>query len=182
MRFQIRSEDMVQKTTMPQMVSTGPVNAADTRPPEVVDLLGKVEKLLEEGQPVVALERISRSKLSSPWLMNAAAVCQLRLGNAKVAVDTFRGLVLAAGGLVLREDVPTVFKANFAMALLADGNLSGGLRVLDEIREKEHPAVRELWDAVQQWKAAMTFWQRLWWSLGGEPPRPLILDFPLGCL
>jgi hypothetical protein len=172
---------MVQKTTSAQAGPTGQANAAEARPPEVADLLGKVEKLLEEGRPAAALQRVGSSRISSPWLANAAGVCQLRLGNVKAAVDTFRGLVLAAGGLILREDVPTVFKVNFATALLADGNLSGGLRVLDEIRE-EHPAVREMRDAVRRWKGGMTLWQKLWWSVGGQPPRPLVLDFALGRL
>src|SRR5260370_30907810 len=92
-----RSPDMVRTTTLLQGVPGGQVDAADTWPPEVAGLLGEVRKLLEQGQPAAALEQVGRSKLSSPWLANAAAVCQLRLGNAKVAVDTFRGRVLAAG-------------------------------------------------------------------------------------
>jgi hypothetical protein len=148
----------------------------------VASLLGAVRELLEEGRPEAALERIRRSGLSSPWLVNAAGVCQLRLGNAKASVDTFRGLVLAAGGLVLRDDVPAVFKVNFATALLADGNLSGGLRALDEIRQEGHPAVREIRAAVRRWEDGMTFWQRLRWYAGGRPPLPLVLDFAPGHL
>jgi hypothetical protein len=143
---------MVQKTQSSRSGPATRANAVDTTPPEAADLLGQVAKLLEEGQPAAALERISRSKLSSPWLTNAAGVCQLRLGDAKVAVDTFRGLVLAAGGVVLRDGVPAVFKINFATALLADGNLPGGLRVLDEIRDEGHPAVRGIRDAIRRWK------------------------------
>jgi hypothetical protein len=173
---------MVQKMQSSQPGPAIKANPVDTRLPEVTDLLGQVAKLLEEGQPAAALERITRSKLRSPWLANAAGVCQLRLGRATVAVDTFRGLVLTAGGLVLRDDVPAVFKINFATALLADGNLTGGLRVLDEIRDEGHPAVREIRDAIRRWKEAMTFWQKLWWSVGGQPPRPLVLDFALGRL
>jgi hypothetical protein len=173
---------MVQKLQSSRPGATTQANAVDTRPPEVTDLLGQVEKLLEEGQPAAALERISRSKLRSPWLTNAAGVCQVRLGNTKVAVDTFRGLVLAAGGLILRDDVPAVFKLNFATALLADGNLSGGLRILDEVRDEGHPAVREIREAIRRWKESMTLAQMLWWSIGGQPPRPLVLDFALGRL
>src|SRR5262249_18373173 len=155
------------------------VDAADARQPEVADLLRKVEKFLEEGKPAAALERIARSRISSPWLENATGVCQLRLGNPAGAIDTFRRLVLAPGGLILRGDVPTPFKVNFATALLMDGNLSGGLQVLAELRE-ECPAARAIRDAVRRWKGGMTFWQRLWMAFGGQPPRPLPLDFPLG--
>jgi hypothetical protein len=173
---------MVQKIQLSLPGSATQTNAVPTRPPEVTDLLGQVAKFLEAGQPAAALERIRRSKLSSPWLTNAAGVCQLRLGNAELAVDTFRSLVLAAGGLVLRDDVPAEFKINFATALLADGNLTGGLRVLDEARDEGHPAAREIRDAIRRWKEGMTFWQKLRWSVGGQPPRPLVLDFALGRL
>ncbi len=158
-----------------------PANVADTRPSEVVEILQKAEKLLGEGRPAAALEQIRRSRMRSPWLANAAAVCQLRLGNSRSAVDTYRDLVLT-GGLFLREEAPTVFKVNFAAALIADGNLTGGLRVLDELRQEEHPAVREIRGAVRRWEEGMTFWQRLWYSLGGRPPRPLVLDFAPGRL
>lgn len=168
---------MAQKTMSPQAAPAGSFNTADARPSEEADVLREVEKLLEEGRPDAALERIRRSRDASPWLANATAVCQLRLGDARSAVDTYRGLVLT-GGLFLREDAPTVFKVNFAIALIADGNLTGGLRVLDELRQEEHPAVREIRDAVRRWEEGMTFWQKLRWYAGGGPPRPLVLDFP----
>src|SRR5262249_53079021 len=121
-------------------------------PPEVVDLLSRVDKLLREGQPERALEIISRSKINSPWVMNAAAVCQLRLGNAKVAVDALRGLVLASGGLILRKDIPAAFKTNYATALLAMDNPGGCLDVLAELGDEDHPGVHRLRAAVQRWK------------------------------
>jgi len=175
------SEDMVQKTMSPRAGTNGPADVAVARPPEAAELLRKAEKLLGEGRPEAALELTGRPGVSSPWLANAAAVCQLRLGKARAAVDVLRELVLK-GGLFLREDAPTVFKVNFAAALIADDNLTGGLRVLDELRQEEHPAVREIRDAVRRWEAGMTFWQRLRWRAGGRPPRPLVLDFPPGRL
>ena len=78
---------MVQKTTGPQAGPSTQANVADARPPEVADLLGKVGKLLEEGQPAAALGRIGSSGLSSPWLANAAGVCQLRPGHYLLARD-----------------------------------------------------------------------------------------------
>jgi hypothetical protein len=166
-------KDMVQKMT-------SQANMAEIWPAEVADLLGKVHKLLEEGQPAEALQLLGRSRNNTPWLANAAAVCQLRLGNARVAVDALRGLVLS--GLFLRDNVPAVFKTNFATALIADGNLSGGLRTLNEVQDEDHPAVREVRDAVRRWEGSMTFWQRLWCLLGGQPPRPFVLDFQPGRL
>src|SRR5262249_22343553 len=121
------------------------------RAPEVAGLLSKVANLLGDGKPGAALAQINRTALRSPWVTNAAAVCPLRAGNAKAGVETFRGLVLAPGGLVVRDDVPAVFKVNFATALLADGNLAGGLRALAEIRE-DHPAVSQIREAVRRWR------------------------------
>src|SRR4051812_12600004 len=152
--FQRRSAYMLQQMTRwPQSGPVHQANTADALPPEVADVLRKVQKLLDEGQPAAALEQIGGSNLDSPWLANAAGVCQLRLGNANAAVETFRGLVLT--GLFLREDAPTVFEVNFATALIADGNLSGGLRTLSEIREEGHPAVLEIRHAIRRWAAGM---------------------------
>jgi hypothetical protein len=181
MLLERRTLYMVEKMMVSAAGPAGPTTGADTRTPEVAGLLGKVEKLLEKGQPAAALELLGRSRLRSPWLTNAAAVCQLRLGNADAAVEAYRGLVLT-GGLFLRQDAPDVFKINFATALIAVGNLSGGLRTLGEVRDEAHPAVLEIRDAVRRWRGGMTFWQWLWWSLGGSPPRSLVLDFHLGRL
>jgi hypothetical protein len=152
-------------------------NGSGGRPPEIADLLDKAAQLLQEGQPEKAIDLASRARIKSPWVTNLLGVCQLRLGNAKVAVDVFRGLVLAAGGVLLRQDVPTVFKANFATALLANDNPSGFLSVLGEIQDDPHPAVRKLRDGFQRWKASLTLWQRIRWHLGGQPARPFTLDF-----
>jgi hypothetical protein len=177
---------MAQKTTSPEgsavLAGAGAFNGTQTRPPEVVDLLDKVAGFLGEGHPNKALGMLARSKVDSPWLKNALGVCQLRLGNAEAAVNVFRGLVLAAGGLVLRPDVPTVFKTNYAAALLAADNLSGCRRVLDEVRHEPHPAVRRLREATRRWLGGLTIWQKVSWYLGGQPARPLVLDFPAGDL
>lgn len=170
---------MVQKTMSPEGTSSS-TRAVEGWPAEVSDLLGRMSKLLDEGQPAAALELLGRNKQSSPWLTNAAAVCQLRLGNTSVAVDALRGLVLS--GLFLRPDVPTVFKLNFAVALIVDGNLPGGERVLHELRSEDHPAVRELREELQRWSSSMTFWQKLRYTVGGTPPRPFVLESPPGRL
>jgi hypothetical protein len=172
---------MAQKTISPFAGPALRFITADTRASGEADVLREVEELLEERRPAAALERIGRRGVGSPWLANAAAVCRLRMGDARSAVETYRDLLLT-GGLFPREEVPTVIKANFAAALIADGNPTGGLRVLDELRQEGHPAVREIRDAVRRWEQGMTFWQMLWYRLGGDPPRPLVLDFPPGRL
>jgi hypothetical protein len=165
----------------PSPRETGPVNGAAARPSEIADLLDKVARLLREGSPERALIVLTRAWCNSPWMTNALGVCQLRLGNAAVAVEVFRGLVLA-GGLFLRADVPAVFKTNYATALLAADNLAGCLRVLDEMRDEDNPAVRRLRESVRRWEKSLTFRQKVRWYFGGQPEHPLVLDFPPGDL
>jgi hypothetical protein len=109
-------------------------------------------------------------------------VCLLRLGNAQRAIELFRGLVLGPGGLVLRRDVPTAFKTNFATALLMDGNVAGCTSVLASLREEDHPAVRKLRAAVRRWQEAMSLWERVCWHFGSPPNRPVELGFEPGDL
>ena len=169
-----------QATTLTQ--ATAPLTAANARPPETAALLQKVEQVLQAEGPEKAFELLARSKDNSPWVTNARGVCLLRLGEAARAVDLFRGLVLGAGGLCLRQDVPTVFKTNFATALLLTGNLAGFLSALGDTHDKEHPAVQRLGAALGRWRAGLSFWEKVRWYLGGEVGRPVTLDFPPGDL
>jgi hypothetical protein len=151
-------------------------------PAEVNDLLDRLERCLEAGEPGIALDLLARSDQSSPWLKNAAGVCQLRLGNAARAVEAFRGLTLAPGGLIVRKDVPVVFRANYAAALLAADNLDGFLGVLVELEREDHPAVQRLRSDYQRWRNGMTLTERLRWLVSGVPPRPLRPGSPAGAL
>mgnify|MGYP001352511467 CR=1 FL=1 len=148
---------------------------------DLVILLGNVEKLLANDDPRNALAALSHSKLNSPWIINAMGVCQLRQNNPKTAVDLFRSIVLAGGGILTRNDIPLVFKTNYATALLAANNLGGCQAVLAEIRE-DHPAIDRLKDTIQQWKKRLTLWQMIGWYVGFETGVPVNLDFPPGDL
>lgn len=159
------------------------VNAASPTPrsSDIDDVLAKVDALLQADNPSKALDLIARTRSHSPWLTNAIGVCQLRLGKAEVAADMYRGLVLKAGGVVMREDVPTVFKTNYAVALLQGGNVGGCLRILAEVRDG-HPVGIRLKTAIQQWKKRLSIWEKVNWYMGGEPCRKVELDFPPGDL
>jgi hypothetical protein len=153
----------------------------ETKPPEVAALLGKVARHLQDGEPGKALDALTRARLQSPWVTNAQGVCRLRLGEAALAVDVFRGLVLS-GSVVLRPDVPAVFKTNYATALLASSNVSGCRLVLDEIRDEGNPAVQKLRAAMRRWYDGLATWQKVQWYFGGQPHRQPELDFPPGDL
>jgi hypothetical protein len=154
-------------------------NGKETPPAHVIDLLRDTAALLDAGEPRKALEGINRAKAESPWLRNAAGVCQIRLGNTAAAMEIFRGMVLAAGGFDLRPEAPTIFKTNFAVALLLSSNVDGFQRVIEELYDVQHPALDRLRDAIQRWRKNMGFWHKLR-SLFGGATSPLVLDFPPG--
>lgn len=156
--------------------------ATDPRPCELTDLMDRVGDLLREGQPRKGLDLLARSGVGSPWAANATGVCLLRLGDTRRAIELFRGLVLGQGGLVLRWDVPTEFKTNFATALLMDGNVPGCTSVLAEVRGDDHPAVRKLRAPIRRWQEGMSLWEKVCWHFGSPPDRPVELGFEPGDL
>lgn len=156
--------------------------AIDSPPPGIAELLDEIEKHLQDENPERALDVIARARSNSPWLTNAAAVCQLRKKNYSVAMTSFRSLVVGKGGILIRDDVPVAFKANFALSLFLVDNFDGASSLLAELRKEDHPAVLQLRTAFQQWKQGMSAWDRLKWKVAGLPPGPIAFDFPLGVL
>lgn len=154
-------------------------NGSELQPPEVAQVLAKVKQLLDEQCPDKALEVITRSRLKSPWITNAAGVCQLRLGNPKQAVAALQSLVVVSA-VLLKRDAPIVFKINYAVALLASDNLPGCLSVLNEIHDEENLTVQQVRAAIQRWRQSLSFWQKVRWYLGDDPRQKVALDFPLG--
>lgn len=151
-------------------------------PADVAATLKDVQSFLDRKQVQDALASLGRNRTASPWLQNAQGVCQLRLGNINGAIEIFARLVLSNGGVVVRRDVPTIFLANYATALLASGNLPGCQWILNEIQEKSHPSAERVRDAIKRWRAGLTLWQRFLLALNGETKMPPVLDFPLGDL
>ena len=144
-----------------------------------VDLLTRVEALLAEGRPGEALALLPPT--DSPWLRNARGVCLLRLGRPGEAIEALRDLVFDKTGFAVRRDADPTFQANYATALLLDGNAEGFWSILGSIDDRGHPAVARLDEAVRRWKAGMTFGQRVTSALGIGGPR-FALDSPPGAL
>ncbi len=163
-----------------QQTKQGPKHPQST--PNQTDeyLLRKIENLLDEGSPQKALELILDSQSRSPMILNATAVCQLRLGNAQKAVDIYRRL-LVTGGIFLRPDAPEVYKVNFAVALLMSDNLPGFYSTLAEVDEKE-PAAIKVRAGLKVWKQKLSLWQKVLFSCGFQPKVPVEFTFPLGDL
>lgn len=144
------------------------------------DLLERVHALLRENHLREALTFLPAST-DSPWVRNARGVCLLRLGRTGEAVDALRDLVFSPHGFAVRADAHPVFQANYAVALLLDGNADSFWSIIGGIPDRSHPAVVRLDDAVARWKAGMTFGQRVASALGVGGPR-FALDFPPGDL
>ena len=176
--FSVRGNSSMNYQTPPS--SSNAVNDVELK--QISEMLSQVAALFKEGQPEKALALLRDTSVDSPWAANALGVCQLRLGNVETAVEIFGGLVLCADRWTLRSDVPAVFKANYASALLAADNISDGFRVLTEIKDEPHGAISRLHAAFDHWRSSLTFFQKIAWTLGMPPARPFKAGFPLGGL
>jgi tetratricopeptide (TPR) repeat protein len=107
----------------------------------------------------------------NPRILNARGVCLLRLGRFESAVRALRELVLNPGSTWMRSDLLTVYKTNYATALLLGGHPSGCLDVLREINDESNPTVQRLRAAIERWAASLPFWRRLNWRLGRIEPN-----------
>ena len=152
-------------------------------PEKVSDVLAEIQKLFDTGRSKDAAELIRRFGTRSPAVGNAYGVALMRSGAADKAVEVYRNLVLSESGVCLRSDVPTLFKTNFATALLLATNVSGCLSVLREINDVQNPEVIRLREAIAQWKRTLSWWQRLWLKIAGEAPGKTVhLGFSPGRL
>jgi hypothetical protein len=70
------------------------------------------------------------------------AVCLMRLGRFAEAVDILRKLVLNHNCVCLRNDIPLVYKTNFATALLLSGRPGGCQSLLAELKVETNPAAK----------------------------------------
>ncbi|MGE3808966.1 MAG: hypothetical protein AB7K24_30245 [Gemmataceae bacterium] len=147
---------------------------------ELGRLLKQVENHLRRGDVDNGLECLARARSASPWALNATAVCFLRKSEAARAVDILRRLVLGGSGFSMRTDVPVAFRSNFAIALLIDGNTPGCLSTLHELRDDHSPGLERLRKAVADWKAGLSWWQKILFCLGGSVSTPIKLDGEIG--
>lgn len=134
-------------------------------------------QMANNGDCKAALQLL-RPQGHDPETMNATGVCLLRLGKIGEAVVLYRGMVMKPGCTWLRPEVPTLYKINYATALLLNGTPAGCLSVLNEIRDPDHPTVQRLFGAIKKWEATLPFWRRWDWRISRiEPPR---CQVPLG--
>ena len=137
--------------------------------------------MLDVGKAKEAVELVKKYGTGSSELSNAYGVALMRAGEAAEAVAAYRGVCLCPNSVCFKADVPTVFKVNYATALLLDKNVSGCLTVLSEIRQEQDPYVQRLRAAIRRWRRSLGWWKRLAFAwYGAEPDRPVKLDFQPG--
>ncbi|MFN3152940.1 tetratricopeptide repeat protein [Bremerella sp.] len=143
--------------------------------------LARVKHLIQQKKYALAIDQLHPAG-HDVVLKNAKGVCLLRLGHYAAAVNLYRELVFKPGCVWVRPDVPTVYKVNFATALLLAGNLEGGTSILGQAMDENHPGVKRLRACIGQWKRRFSFWQRLVWMCGyGDEAQAVVpLDFELG--
>lgn len=167
--------------TAPKRDSKSPAEPlSSSHKPADADAYAKVCRLLEHGKLNDALT-LARSRHDAD-MKNAQGICLMRKGHADEAVRIYRTLVLDNTGLFLRENLPVVYKTNYALALMLSGHPGGGLSVLEELGDVDHPSVHKLRQAMDAWKAKLNFLQKIGLAMGLEPKRPVELDFPPGDL
>jgi hypothetical protein len=146
-------------------------------PTDVASILTRASQLLQAQGPQAALDFLSASRAASPWLVNAVAVCRLRLGQADRALVALRQLALAPSGFGLREDAPVRFKANYAAAQLLCGMHAACVVTLSQTRAEADPSVRRLREGVRRWRNSLPFWRRFLIMLGADG-GPVTLEQP----
>ena len=142
--------------------------------------LAPVASLLADGKPQDALNLIERNRLDCPASRNARAVCLLRLRETQQAADILKALLFPQGSISPSSDAPAELYANYAAALMLQGNPMGALGVLDEAPYPEHPAIQRTLAALRRWRRSLGPGWRLLALVGLYPARVVTFEEPPG--
>lgn len=104
-------------------------------------------------------------------IRNMLAVCLMRAGQARDAVQIYRQLVLVQGCTWIRPEIPDSYKRNYATALMLSGYPNGALEILRETDDVDDLVAVRIRVAIQNWVKTLSFWRRLDWKINRiEPP------------
>jgi hypothetical protein len=144
--------------------------------------LQHVRELLEQDRPDEALDFVIRSDNNAPEMKNARGVCLLRLGRIDEAIAVLEDITYQ-GLPGMPHDVPALFQANFAVAMLrANRSKDAALTIAGRLSGSEHPEAARLKAAVRQWKESLGPLGRLRCRLGLYPAQPVPLDEHAGAV
>lgn len=148
----------------PSSVSTGP---------SVASIAGQIPPAAETSILAKRYHEAYDALCAAPYsalTQQTLGVCAMRAGLVDEAVKIFRGLCLKANTVLLRDEADDVLRINFATALTLSGLPSGGMEILQELRDGDCPAAKELRAAISCWAANLPFWQRMNWKLNSIDP------------
>ncbi len=144
--------------------------------------MDRIRALLNEGRALEALNLINHVGQTSAQWQNARGVCLLRLGRTDEAVTVLRDVVFPDNCIFVPDDVPALYRANFATAMILVRNIEAAYHILEYMDVRGHPYAQQLATAFQRWNKTLSWIQRLLGSLGWYPDKSICLDFPPGAV
>ena len=106
--------------------------------------MDRVRTLLDNGQAQEALALVNqRDDVSDVW-QNVRAVCLLRMGSYERAMQVLRRIVFPGNAICVPEDVPALYRANFATAMLALHHTDSALAIMEHLGHDGHPYVEQV--------------------------------------
>lgn len=153
--------------------SPKPKNEAAKSPSD--PLIQRVAHLISHGNGIPKAIDLLRAANANPTTKNALAVCLMRTGQVDEAVRILRSLTLNPGSTWERADVPSLYKRNFATALLMSGLPAGCLSVIRTLPDLNHPRCEEIEADVRAWARSLPFWRRWDWRLNQIEPKNAVI-------
>ena len=153
--------------------SGGNYHARETQDPSSATqtVLQRSGEFIQQRDYVSAAELL-RSAGHDLQVRNLLGICLMRIGEYEQAVQVFRQVVLAPGGIQLRTDIDNCWKRNFATALLLKGLPSGALEVLAEIPDDvDSLRTAQIRSAIVKWEKTLSLFRWLDWKLNKIEPR-----------
>ncbi len=132
-------------------------------------VLEQVKQLLADNRPEEAHGLLGRVRDTSAPVVNARAVCLLRLGRPQEAARILGPLAYSNGGMMPNLEALLSVRVNYATALLLSGNISGCQGALRDLFREEHPSIDRLRGALAKWRKSQGLWRRLLMAVGVEP-------------
>jgi len=156
----------------------------NTKKSEPTTLINRIENLLDEGKPQVALDLIDRSKQENPVIENARGVCLIRLGKFQEANDVLSAIVFPGRMVGVPAGTPIVYQTNLVIAMLKINNIDGALSILRQINDgyRKHQTVVKIDIAIRRWKKSLSLFQKIQLAVGYTPHKPVIIDCAEGQL
>jgi hypothetical protein len=144
------------------------------------NFMERIRVLLDDNRPADALEAVNNSGQKSALMENARGVCLMRLGKTEQAVKVLQEVVFPQGNICVPPGIPVIYQTNFATAMLMINNVESAISILNQLDDRQHPAVAKLSVAIKRWEKNIGLVGRLLCLLGIYPNKSVVLDFPPG--